>query len=159
MLRVWQILQQQKACRVGTRLVRGLWRDFAQPANSQPNLAPNKALQDLQLSGITIIRTKEMARKAVALLYENKQKVHAWDTETINIEVKEESPVGKGTIICASAFCGPEVDFGNGPRRIERAQMSRFIHRQLRRRARRDSGVQIVFRGSENAQVLAQLRL
>jgi DNA polymerase I len=42
--------------------------------------------------------------------------VHCWDTETIDLEVKEESPVGKGSIICFTGFCGPDVDFGNGPR-------------------------------------------
>lgn len=42
-------------------------------------------------------------------------RIHAWDTEVIDIDAKEESPVGKGKIICAQAFCGPEVDFGNGP--------------------------------------------
>lgn len=43
-------------------------------------------------------------------------RVHAWDTETIGINAKDESPVGKGTVICATAFLGPDVDFGNGPR-------------------------------------------
>ncbi len=42
-------------------------------------------------------------------------RICGWDTETIGIEVKSESPVGKGTIICATAFLGPEVNFGNGP--------------------------------------------
>lgn len=42
--------------------------------------------------------------------------IHAWDTETINIDAKEESPVGKGEIVCASCFIGPDVNFGNGPR-------------------------------------------
>ena len=40
----------------------------------------------------------------------------AWDTETINLEVKETSPVGNGDIICASLFAGPDIDFGNGAR-------------------------------------------
>ena len=43
-------------------------------------------------------------------------RVHAWDTETINIDPKEESPVGNGLVICASCFIGPDVNFGNGPR-------------------------------------------
>lgn len=30
--------------------------------------------------------------------------------------MKENSPVGNGKIISAQAFCGPDVDFGNGPR-------------------------------------------
>lgn len=42
--------------------------------------------------------------------------MHCWDTETIDLEVKEESPVGKGNIICFTGYCGPDVDFGNGPR-------------------------------------------
>jgi DNA polymerase-1 len=42
--------------------------------------------------------------------------VAAWDTETIGIDPKIESPVGKGQVICASAFLGPDVNFGNGPR-------------------------------------------
>ncbi len=42
--------------------------------------------------------------------------MHSWDTETIDIEVKEESPVKNGKILCASCFIGPEIDFGNGPR-------------------------------------------
>ena len=50
------------------------------------------------------------------ILQSLKGRVVAWDTETINIEVKEESPVGKGTIICASVFAGPDIDFGSGPR-------------------------------------------
>ena len=43
-------------------------------------------------------------------------RVHAWDTETINIDAKEQSPVGNGQIICASVFVGPDIDFGSGPR-------------------------------------------
>jgi len=42
--------------------------------------------------------------------------VHAWDTETINIDAKEDSPVGHGYVISAQCFIGPDVDFGNGPR-------------------------------------------
>ena len=45
-------------------------------------------------------------------------RIHAWDTETIDLDIKTESPVGKGKIICASAFCGIDVDFGNGPSKI-----------------------------------------
>jgi len=33
----------------------------------------------------------------------------------MDISVKTESPVGNGKIICCSAFCGIDVDFGNGP--------------------------------------------
>ena len=42
-------------------------------------------------------------------------RIHSWDTETIDFDVKEESPVGHGKIISAQLFCGPEVEFENGP--------------------------------------------
>lgn len=44
------------------------------------------------------------------------QRYHAWDTETIDVDPNETSPVGHGRVICLSAFCGPQIDFGNGPR-------------------------------------------
>ena len=34
----------------------------------------------------------------------------------MDLDVKQEAPVGKGKIICASFFAGPELDFGRGPR-------------------------------------------
>lgn len=40
----------------------------------------------------------------------------AWDTQTIDLDIKNQSPVGKGKIICASFFAGPEFNFGNGPK-------------------------------------------
>jgi len=40
----------------------------------------------------------------------------ACDTEVIGVDVKNESPVGKGQVICFSVYCGEDVDFGNGPR-------------------------------------------
>jgi len=46
------------------------------------------------------------------------ERIAAWDTETIGIDPKMESPVGKGQVICASVFIGPDVNFGNGPRLI-----------------------------------------
>lgn len=62
------------------------------------------------------MRTKEAARKAIKILEKYPNRIHAWDTETINVDPKTESVVGKGNIICASVFIGPDVDFGNGPR-------------------------------------------
>ena len=40
----------------------------------------------------------------------------AWDTETMDLDIKQEAPVGNGKIICASFFAGPEFNFGRGPR-------------------------------------------
>jgi len=34
--------------------------------------------------------------------------------QVINIDVKNQSPVGNGHVICATIYCGPDVDFGSG---------------------------------------------
>jgi DNA polymerase-1 len=34
----------------------------------------------------------------------------------MDLDVKQEAPVGKGKIICASFFAGPSLNFGRGPR-------------------------------------------
>lgn len=39
----------------------------------------------------------------------------AWDTETEGVDPKVESPVGAGSVICATAYAGKDVDFGTGP--------------------------------------------
>ena len=50
------------------------------------------------------------------MLKQYPDRIAAWDTETIHIDAKNETPVGHGKIICAQVFIGPDVDFGNGPR-------------------------------------------
>ncbi|XP_027940331.1 DNA polymerase I A, chloroplastic/mitochondrial-like isoform X2 [Vigna unguiculata] len=40
--------------------------------------------------------------------------IHACDTEVAKIDVKQETPVDHGEIICFSIYCGPEADFGGG---------------------------------------------
>ena len=45
-----------------------------------------------------------------------KERIHAWDTETLGIDVKLDSPVGNGNVLSAKCFIGPDVDIGNGPR-------------------------------------------
>lgn len=42
--------------------------------------------------------------------------MHAWDTETVDLDIKEQSPVGNGKIISAQVFCGPDAGFTNGSR-------------------------------------------
>ena len=62
------------------------------------------------------MRSREDARRVVSILNKFKDRVHSWDTETIAIDAKEESPVGNGKVLCASVFIGPDIDFGSGPR-------------------------------------------
>ncbi|KAF5478875.1 hypothetical protein F2P56_005401 [Juglans regia] len=54
--------------------------------------------------------------KEVVRMLTNKYRhlVHACDTEVAKIDVKQETPVDHGEIICFSIYSGPEVDFGNG---------------------------------------------
>jgi len=73
-------------------------------------------LPDMTIDGITIVRTKAQAQQVIQILKKYPTRVHAWDMEKINIDLKIESPVMHGELICASCFLGPEVDFGNGPR-------------------------------------------
>lgn len=42
--------------------------------------------------------------------------MHAVDTEVVDLDLEEQSPVGHGRIICASLYSGPNVDYGSGPR-------------------------------------------
>ena len=80
---------------------------------------PNSAMDvvaKVGVPGVTIIRDEASARRALEIIKGLRDRVHAWDTETIDLEVKEESPVGKGKIMCFTGFFGPDVDFGTGPR-------------------------------------------
>ncbi|KAJ8906252.1 hypothetical protein NDN08_002745 [Rhodosorus marinus] len=74
----------------------------------------NRLRRDIQ--DVTIVDTKEKAFEALRALQSDQAitRTHAWDTETEGVDPTTESPVGKGRVICASAFCGKDVDFGNG---------------------------------------------
>lgn len=61
------------------------------------------------------ILTKEDTKEVLKILYQNKDKYWACDTETINIDIKTQGPVGNGKVICMSIYGGPDVDFGDGP--------------------------------------------
>ena len=66
--------------------------------------------------GTTMVRTIEDARRVIKILEGLEDRIHAWDTETLGINPKVESPVGNGRVLCAQCFVGPDIDFGNGPR-------------------------------------------
>jgi DNA polymerase-1 len=76
----------------------------------------NLAFKNLSIPSVTIVRTPEHAKKVVEILKSAGNRFHAWDTETLDIDPKEQSPVNYGKIICCSCFAGPDLDFGNGPR-------------------------------------------
>lgn len=78
----------------------------------------NEALADKMNwpKGVTVVRDKASAKKALEVLRSLKDRVHAWDTETVDLEVKEKSPVGNGRVVSAQLFCGPDAPFEDGPR-------------------------------------------
>ncbi|KAH9803517.1 DNA polymerase I B [Citrus sinensis] len=66
-------------------------------------------------SNVMVVDNVSAAKKVVWMLT-NKYKhlVHACDTEVAKIDVKQETPVDHGEVICFSIYSGPETDFGNG---------------------------------------------
>lgn len=70
------------------------------------------------LKDVTVVRTPQDAARVLEILTSEdlRHEFHAWDTETTGIDPKNESPVGRGQVICATAFCGSDIDFGNGPK-------------------------------------------
>lgn len=63
---------------------------------------------------VTIVRTKAEAERCLHILNANKDAVFACDTEVIDIEIKEQGPVGNGKVICVSIYGGDAIDFGTG---------------------------------------------
>ncbi|KAL8098614.1 DNA polymerase I A, chloroplastic/mitochondrial-like [Apium graveolens] len=58
-----------------------------------------------------IVVAKEIVEK---LTNQYRHLVHACDTEVAGIDVKQETPVNHGEIICFSVYSGPQATFGNG---------------------------------------------
>ncbi|XP_065862340.1 DNA polymerase I A, chloroplastic/mitochondrial-like [Euphorbia lathyris] len=64
---------------------------------------------------VLVVNNLSMAREVVQkLTNQYRHLVHACDTEVAKIDVKQETPIDHGEIICFSIYCGPEADFGNG---------------------------------------------
>ncbi|KAH0879221.1 hypothetical protein HID58_066615 [Brassica napus] len=64
---------------------------------------------------VVVVDTVPAARNVVAKLVDQyRNLVHSCDTEVSDIEVKDETPVDHGRLICFSIYCGSEADFGNG---------------------------------------------
>lgn len=80
----------------------------------------NNSIEDLNTKipkDITIVQTKKEAENVQKILNSKKlhNVYHACDTETMDINPKIQSPVGNGKVICLSIYCGPDINFGNGP--------------------------------------------
>ncbi|KAG7600133.1 3'-5' exonuclease domain [Arabidopsis suecica] len=79
-----------------------------EPSNVRENL---RKIYDKVL----VVDNVQAAKDTVAkLVNQYRNHVHSCDTEVSGIEVKEETPVDHGELICFSIYCGPEADFGYG---------------------------------------------
>lgn len=64
---------------------------------------------------VHIVDNLSAAKEVVSkLTNQYKHLVHACDTEVANIDVKQQTPVDHGEVICFSIYSGPEADFGDG---------------------------------------------
>ncbi|XP_058220038.1 DNA polymerase I A, chloroplastic/mitochondrial-like [Rhododendron vialii] len=64
---------------------------------------------------VLVVDNISMARETVRMLTNQyRHRVYACDTEVAKIDVKQETPVDHGEMICFSIYSGPEVNFGNG---------------------------------------------
>uniref|UniRef100_A0A0A0L6C2 DNA-directed DNA polymerase n=2 Tax=Cucumis sativus TaxID=3659 RepID=A0A0A0L6C2_CUCSA len=64
---------------------------------------------------VLVVDSVSAAKEVVSMLttkYRNL--VHACDTEVAKIDVKQETPIDHGEVICFSIYSGPGADFGNG---------------------------------------------
>lgn len=63
---------------------------------------------------VFVVDSIDKARLVVSMLTTKyKDLIHACDTEVANIDVKGETPVDHGEVICFSIYPGPEADFGD----------------------------------------------
>ena len=71
-------------------------------------------------ANVTLVRDVETARRVVAQLRalthydDGRPRLHACDTEAIDVDLKQHGPIGRGRVLCFTIFCGDDVDFGSG---------------------------------------------
>lgn len=70
----------------------------------------------LKPEGVTIVRDKETAKNVIKQLLSLTDRYHACDTEIINSDLKKSVYLVKPKVICASIYCGPDINFGSGPK-------------------------------------------
>jgi hypothetical protein len=84
-------------------------------ANLQPGDEGYFDVKDLQVQGVTIVRTKEQAKLVLEKLNNADPSIfHACDTEVMDIDLKSVGPVGNGFVTCVSIYSGPDFDYGLG---------------------------------------------
>ncbi|KAL3791438.1 hypothetical protein HJC23_011494 [Cyclotella cryptica] len=75
-------------------------------------------VSEIKPENVTIVRTKEDARIVMEALMKSKvedpERIHACDTEVMDIDLKEVGPVGNGYVTCLSVYSGEDFDYGLG---------------------------------------------
>jgi hypothetical protein len=75
-------------------------------------------VSDIKPQNVTLVRTKEQARLVMKALMkakvEDPERIHACDTEVMDIDLKEVGPVGHGYVTCLSVYSGEDFDYGLG---------------------------------------------
>ena len=75
-------------------------------------------VSDIKPNNVTLVRTKEQARIVLEALMKSKlqepERVHACDTEVMDIDLKQVGPVGHGYVTCLSVYSGEDFDYGLG---------------------------------------------
>mmetsp|Transcript_39359 Transcript_39359/g.72103 ORF Transcript_39359/g.72103 Transcript_39359/m.72103 type:complete len:528 (-) Transcript_39359:10-1593(-) len=76
------------------------------------------ATPDSMPDGVTIVRTPEQAEIVMKALMKSKaddpDRIHACDTEVMDIDLKMVGPVGHGYVTCLSVYSGEDFDYGLG---------------------------------------------
>lgn len=73
--------------------------------------------RNAKVPGVTIVSDDATAERALQVLQRLGDRVHGWDTETteVNLGRRGQTPCHTGQVVCATAYCGDDVDFGDGP--------------------------------------------
>ncbi|CAL9098054.1 unnamed protein product [Musa textilis] len=91
----------------------------SQPVKKGTNKVVNREQLARIYDEVLIVDNISRAKEVVQLLTtEYKYFFHACNTEVANIDVKVETPVAHGEIICFSICSGPQANFGNGRSRV-----------------------------------------
>ncbi|CAN1172171.1 DNA polymerase I A, chloroplastic/mitochondrial [Linum perenne] len=89
--------------------------DTAEPANAK-EFQTDIRNRLISISNNVLVVDNVSTAKAVVskLTHQYKHHVHACDTEVSNIDLKVQTPIDHGELICFSIYSGPEADYGNG---------------------------------------------
>lgn len=86
----------------------------AQAGAKKEEMSPKEKLVRIY-DKVLVVDNVAMAREVVAMITTKyRDLVYACDTEVAKIDVKQETPVGHGEVVCFSIYCGSQADFGSG---------------------------------------------